>query len=406
MKRFLVVSMFLIAIMSFAMPVSAKTMKNDKKAIEKTVNKYFELKYESYGKLKMKKIFDKLFVEGKGKDEEKMIVDTTIEFRKMQIEDLTFDNYKLSLDINVLDLENNEARVEVYESSVINYNGFPGVNSEIEGLFNEIELVKVDGKWLIKSVEYEDIIRDELEDYSEQLIADTSKRTAIYTESIETNGDLKEAAQNKLLTDAKNDVDNYKKEIQDAENGIVNDDAINFKASRAALKSYNRSKAVSYARNNVGKSVISGFANFESMGGDCTNFVSACLFNGGIPMDRTGSNQWYYTSMSKRAPSWTGAEYLRRYLVGNNSSSSTSNTGLYAGRTTLSSVREGDVVQNSKTNPGHSMFITKATKITGSAYKNHLICQRSTTKQGRQKDVPLSSKGLVSPGCYKIYGYY
>lgn len=125
-------------------------------------------------------------------------------------------------------------------------------------------------------------------------------------------------------------------------------------------------------------------------------------------MDYSGSSdgaKWYYKSSSNRGPSWTGAEQFHQYML-NNNNSTTSNTGLYATQTILSSLREGDVVQNSKTTAGHSMIITQATFITGVAYKDHLICQRSTTSAGRLKDVPLASKGYTSAGYYKINGYY
>ncbi|MBQ9885344.1 MAG: amidase domain-containing protein [Lachnospiraceae bacterium] len=126
-------------------------------------------------------------------------------------------------------------------------------------------------------------------------------------------------------------------------------------------------------------------------------------------MDNSGPNEgkkWYYYSVSNRTSTWTGAEYFHQYMINNNPSSATSNAGLFAGQSMLSSLREGDVVQNNKYTAGHSMIISQATLITGVAYTNHLICQRSTSASGRLKDVPLSSKGYTSAGYYKIYGYY
>lgn len=389
------VSVCLVLTMCVGMPVLAKTKGNDKAKIEKTINKYFTMKYESYGKLEKQKGFDKLFVEGKDSDEEKLIVDTMIEFRKMQVEDVTFDNYELFLDINILSQDDNTAQVEVYESSVINFNGFPGVDSEAEGIYNKLNLVKTKGKWLIKSVIYEDVIRDELEEYSVAL--NNSKQRML------SDNEINEMAQSKLLADARIDVDNYKKEIENADRSVEE----NIMQSRAALKSYNRSAAVTYARNNaLSTNGIAGFYNYETAHGDCTNFVSACLYKGGIPMDTSGTNKWYYNSYGSRALAWICAEDFHQYLLKNNPTTTSSNAGLYARQSTLSSLREGDIVQNSKTTAGHSMIISKATFITGAAYKDHLICQRSTTKSGRLKDYPLASKGYTSAGYYKICGYY
>ena len=60
--------------------------------------------------------------------------------------------------------------------------------------------------------------------------------------------------------------------------------------------------------------------------GDCANFVSQCLYTGGMPMKWTGSarDRWYYKAIggaySTKSPSWAGAHELRRFIKYNTGS--------------------------------------------------------------------------------------
>ena len=83
---------------------------------------------------------------------------------------------------------------------------------------------------------------------------------------------------------------------------------------------YNRSKAAKYAQD-YAKSYNPNYPNYNNAGGDCTNFVSQCVYDGGMPM-RIGSTDayWYYNS-SGRSPSWTGADYFMRHWTKVRSSS-------------------------------------------------------------------------------------
>lgn len=81
------------------------------------------------------------------------------------------------------------------------------------------------------------------------------------------------------------------------------------------------------------------YADFDTMGGDCTNFVSQCIFAGGAPMNYTKDVGWYYVSLSDRAAAWTGVEFLYRFLTTNRG------VGPFAKEIPLSDVRVGDVIQ-------------------------------------------------------------
>lgn len=59
------------------------------------------------------------------------------------------------------------------------------------------------------------------------------------------------------------------------------------------------------------------FLNFDRLGGDCTNYVSQCLYAGIKEMNYTPVYGWYYSSSYKRTPSWTGVAFLYEFLVNN-----------------------------------------------------------------------------------------
>lgn len=101
---------------------------------------------------------------------------------------------------------------------------------------------------------------------------------------------------------------------------------------------YDREKAVAYAhrwaflRN-------PRYGVFDEIGGDCTNFISQCLYAGCGQMNPTPNTGWYYYAMNRRSPSWTSVFFLNRFLTENRG------LGPYAARAPLTEARPGDVVQ-------------------------------------------------------------
>jgi hypothetical protein len=103
------------------------------------------------------------------------------------------------------------------------------------------------------------------------------------------------------------------------------------------IQTYDREAAVAYAtkwaflRNNA-------YYDFDRLGGDCTNFISQCLFAGGSVMNFS-DNGWYYRSLNDRAPAWSGVKELYTFLCREGSS------GPFALETSAFGVETGDIVQ-------------------------------------------------------------
>ena len=119
---------------------------------------------------------------------------------------------------------------------------------------------------------------------------------------------------------------------------------------------YNREAAVAYARR-WALDRNRAYYDFEEIGGDCTNFASQSIFAGARVMNHTPVTGWYYRSSSDRSASWTGVEYLYRFLVNNRS------VGPYGHIVLQSEARPGDIVQLGRNNDDfyHSPVITAIT---------------------------------------------
>ncbi len=79
---------------------------------------------------------------------------------------------------------------------------------------------------------------------------------------------------------------------------------------------YDRTSALEYAKRWV-FSRNPSYYDFSKIGGDCTNFVSQCLFNGCKVMNHTKNIGWYYVSPDNRAPAWTAVEPFYNFILNN-----------------------------------------------------------------------------------------
>lgn len=101
---------------------------------------------------------------------------------------------------------------------------------------------------------------------------------------------------------------------------------------------YDRTAAKDYARRwALGRNPR--YYDFTNIGGDCTNFVSQCIYAGAGVMNYTPDVGWYFRSLYDRAAAWTGVEYLYNFLTTNQS------VGPFATEVTESEIQPGDVIQ-------------------------------------------------------------
>ena len=119
-------------------------------------------------------------------------------------------------------------------------------------------------------------------------------------------------------------------------------------------KEYNRARAVEYAKRwALSRNPL--FTNFAGRGGDCTNFVSQCIFAGCCQMNFTPDFGWYYINENMRAPAWSSVEFLFRFLTENKTK------GPSAIQSTVDQLYVGDLIQlgNEDHKFYHTLIVTK-----------------------------------------------
>lgn len=112
----------------------------------------------------------------------------------------------------------------------------------------------------------------------------------------------------------------YDEFVKDPEISQTSDDNNNLQLRAATSYSYSKNDAVSFAQKycyDVSK--VKNYCDYTKQGGDCTNFLSWCLYKGGWVQN----DFWFFISDGssgismkkyKRSPSWTGANYFYQYI--------------------------------------------------------------------------------------------
>jgi hypothetical protein len=144
-----------------------------------------------------------------------------------------------------------------------------------------------------------------------------------------------------------------------------------------SLALYDREAAVAYARQ-WALSRNPKYYNFDSIGGDCTNFASQCIHAGGGMMNYKPTFGWYYISANNRSPSWTGVEFLYNFLTRK------AGVGPVGREVDIKEVQPGDISQfaGAKARFSHTQVITSV----GSppALDNILICTHTYDSLDRE----------------------
>ena len=104
------------------------------------------------------------------------------------------------------------------------------------------------------------------------------------------------------------------------------------------MSKYNRQKVYEYAKK-WAYSRNPKYYNYDAIGGDCTNFVSQCIFAGCGQMNYNKGNGWYYINGNNKSPSWTGVEFLYNFLLSNKGA------GPFGKETTIDKLEIGDIIQ-------------------------------------------------------------
>lgn len=101
---------------------------------------------------------------------------------------------------------------------------------------------------------------------------------------------------------------------------------------------YDRQKVYEYAKKWALKR-NPDYYNFDPVGGDCTNFVSQCIYAGSGTMNYSQETGWYYNNGNNKSPAWTGVPFLHQFLTQNKG------VGPYGKEVSKSEIELGDIAQ-------------------------------------------------------------
>ncbi len=272
-------------------------------------------------------------------------------------------NKKLEFNYVSIDINGEKAEVQVSVTKRFNYNITPKVTSGERN--NYIIKLKKDNYWKIQYV-------NGFIDNSIQRDFDGKNINSESIENLNTyNANLKQ--------DVKTFYTKMAEELSVLRNakGVVLSEYNNVISPMATT--YNRSGAVQYAVNHADTGTYNrNYFNFGDSGGDCTNFISQCLHEGGGISEHVGTAYsdtcWYYTTSTNRSSSWTGATQFNRYIK---SSVSKINKTMV----TFDTIDKGDIIQLGETSsPYHSLIVT-GIAMGGANYRTDLlICCHTTDR--------------------------
>lgn len=161
-------------------------------------------------------------------------------------------------------------------------------------------------------------------------------------------------------------------------------------------ENYRRLRAVLYARRwALGRNPA--YYDYSDLGGDCTNFVSQCVYAGCGVMNYTPDFGWYYISADDKAPAWTGVEFFYRFFTRAERS-----PGPVAQLCSVEELQVGDVVQISFDGESyaHTVVVVKVEK--GEGPGGIFIAAHTNDALNR----PLDSYDYQSLRCLHITGYW
>jgi len=305
--------------------------------------------------------------------------------RGLQATDLRLSYYIYTLNCkSVTKNSKGDYTVKINEDCSMNFREYPGLESKSYAVEHVFVLTQTGGGWLIKGHAQLDSLYDMVlgDDYIYPLW-----------------GEMKNAR--KVLA--------QRKQNMLAENQSYVRSRLASKSSKAAItwdNDYNRQAAVQYAQNWVGQRNTKKWPKYDNYGGNCQNFVSQCLYNGGIPMDYTGKYQWkwYGTAVNNskqtrrgRSSSWSGVEDFLTYSRYNTGYGLVSKAGAdyYTGEI-------GDVIHMGTSQRWrHTVIITKVMPGGDGKTKDYLIASNTANVV----NYPASAFVYCRHALIKIYGW-
>lgn len=225
--------------------------------------------------------------------------------RKQNKNKMTISNAKYDIIYDNIEKDDDLITIKVLENDYFHFDFMSNIESKAFGVENTFILKKIGNTYKIKSLR-------KIQDFYVMI-------TNVYEVGKSDKEAKKELdkIKNDYILDFKDESDEYDiylKRFEKNKDSITNE----------CDNEYDRKKALNYAKKYV-TNRNSKWTNYSELGGNCQNFASQVLYNGGIPMDLQGNMIWKYygdildetKSKKGRSISWTGVSFFYDYAKDN-----------------------------------------------------------------------------------------
>ena len=290
-------------------------------------------------------------------------LDYIIGLRKMQKTDLHLDDYGCELNVTAAERDGEEtADIWITETSTQNFSQHPEIDTTLYQIIHHFELQDTADGWKIAGhLQWDSVYWNLIREYWDW----DSEELAIPEAESFLPGKV-----NELLEKAREDMETRGQQRTSM--------------PKVCQYEYDREQAVAYSSQWVGRR-NEEWDDFTGRGGNCQNFVSQCLFAGGIPMDEQGDERWIWDGAENYSASWVGVDNFYAYASGNqgNGLAASTNLSYYNGE-------EGDLIcMGSETDWNHIVMIAQVIKDEQGNTVDYLInSNTSDVKKVRASQLP------------------
>lgn len=361
--------------------------KNLDDAMLEPINEYFESYFQAMANLETVDITG-LFADPSSENAwiNQSAMDYLIQLRQNQTNDLQMTDYQCGLTVTSVDAESDEVEVVLLEDHTVNFAFIPDVDSSSAGIAHTFYLTETANGYVIT------------EHYKEE------DSFLMLEEAIADSYDDPQDVADELLSEALAVIEelSWEKDVfnsGDGESWVAETD-----------NDYDAEAAVDYAMSWVDPTEVvrnDDYGIYDSYGGNCNNYISQCLWAGGIPMDSDGDNnsqwKWYGEEVdldesdSGRSPAWTGVAEFYSYASENDGYglAAVVDDNVFSGSI-------GDVLQYGHNGDWlHSVIVTDVIEDSDGNMADYLINSNTTDRI----NYPASAYGYSELRLIKVLGW-
>lgn len=356
-------------------------------AMLEPINEYFESYFQAMANLETVDITG-LFADPSSENAwiNQSAMDYLIQLRQNQSNDLQMTDYQCGLTVTSVDAESDEVEVVLLEDHTVNFAFIPDVDSSSAGIAHTFYLTETANGYVIT------------EHYKEE------DSFLMLEEAIADSYDDPQDVADELLSEALAVIEelSWEKDVfnsGDGESWVAETD-----------NDYDAEAAVDYAMSWVDPTEVvrnEDYGIYDSYGGNCNNYISQCLWAGGIPMDSDGDNnsqwKWYGEEVdldesdSGRSPAWTGVAEFYSYASENDGYglAAVVDDNVFSGSI-------GDVLQYGHNGDWlHSVIVTDVIEDSNGNMADYLINSNTTDRI----NYPASAYGYSELRLIKVLGW-